>query len=119
VPVIVISRDDLIRSKRAFLAEAAHRRDGEGVPRFVEEEFHAFPARGFLTADSHGSDASDARPSAWSRSRARADHWKLSLADGQISRLTKLQGRRGSLGTEFATDERYLYFTLRDHEGHI
>lgn len=33
---------------QTFLAEAAHRRDGEGVPRFVEEEFHAFLACGFL-----------------------------------------------------------------------
>jgi Transposase zinc-binding domain len=33
---------------QTFLAEAAHLRDGEGVPRFVEEEFHAFLACGWL-----------------------------------------------------------------------
>ena len=33
---------------QAFLAEAAHRRDGEGVPRFVEDEFQAFMACGFF-----------------------------------------------------------------------
>ena len=31
-----------------FLAEAAHLRDGDGVPRFVEEEFQAFRACGWL-----------------------------------------------------------------------
>ncbi|MBA3271898.1 MAG: PD40 domain-containing protein [Acidobacteria bacterium] len=51
--------------------------------------------------------------------RENHDHWKLSLADGQISRLTKLQGRRGSLGYVFATDERYLYFTWREDDGDI
>ena len=33
---------------QTFLAEAAHRRDGEGVPRFVEEEFQAFLSCGYL-----------------------------------------------------------------------
>ncbi len=33
---------------QTFLAEAAYLRDGEGVPRFVEEEFRAFLACGFL-----------------------------------------------------------------------
>ena len=33
---------------QTFLAEAAYLRDGEGVPRFVEEEFRTFLACGFL-----------------------------------------------------------------------
>ena len=33
---------------QTFLAEAAHLRDGEGVPRFVAEEFQAFLACGWL-----------------------------------------------------------------------
>ena len=33
---------------QTFLAEAAHRRDGEAVPRFVEDEFQAFLACGWL-----------------------------------------------------------------------
>ena len=33
---------------QTFLADAAHRRDGEGVPRFVEEEFQAFLSCGYL-----------------------------------------------------------------------
>ena len=33
---------------QTFLAEAAHLRDGEGLPRFVEDEFQAFLACGFL-----------------------------------------------------------------------
>jgi Putative transposase/Transposase zinc-binding domain len=35
---------------QTFLAEAAHRRDGEGVPRFVEKEFQAFLSCGWLAA---------------------------------------------------------------------
>jgi eukaryotic-like serine/threonine-protein kinase len=45
--------------------------------------------------------------------------WKLSLASGDISRLTKLEGRRGSIGYDFAIDGRYLYFTWREDEGDI
>ena len=56
-----------------FLAEAAHLSDGDGVPRFVEEEFQAFRPAGGLPEGSRGSGASGARPSAWSRSRARAE----------------------------------------------
>ncbi len=33
---------------QTFLAEAAYRRDGQGVPRFVEEELRTFLACGFL-----------------------------------------------------------------------
>ncbi len=33
---------------QTFLAEAAYLRDGEGVPRFVEQEFQAFLACGFF-----------------------------------------------------------------------
>ena len=35
--------------------------------------------------------------------------WKLSLADGTISRLTKLEHQRGRLGDYFAADAQYLY----------
>jgi len=31
-----------------FRAEAAHLRDGDGLPRFVEDEFHGFLRCGFL-----------------------------------------------------------------------
>jgi Tol biopolymer transport system component len=44
-------------------------------------------------------------------SRQNQDVWKLSLADRKVSRLTKLEGRRGHIGYKFATDGRYLYFT--------
>jgi len=47
------------------------------------------------------------------------DLWKLSLDRGQVSRLTKLQGRRGTLGQVFTTDGRYLYFTWREDDGDI
>ena len=50
------------------------------------------------------------------------DLWRLSLADGAISRLTKLEGQRGRLGYYFAADARYLYLHLvrgrRRHLGH-
>jgi Tol biopolymer transport system component len=45
--------------------------------------------------------------------------WKLSLASGDISRLTKLEGRRGSIGYDFAIGGHYLYFTWREDEGDI
>jgi hypothetical protein len=57
---------------QTFLAEAAYLRDGEGVPRFVEEEFQSFLSCGWSLAGSHDSGASGAKPSAWSRSRGRA-----------------------------------------------
>ena len=44
---------------------------------------------------------------------------KLSLVDGKISRLTKLEGRRGTSGYVFSTDDRYLYFTWNDDDGDI
>jgi Tol biopolymer transport system component len=47
------------------------------------------------------------------------DLWKLSLDRDQVSRLTKLQGRRGTLGAVFTTDGRYLYFTWREDDGDI
>jgi Tol biopolymer transport system component len=47
------------------------------------------------------------------------DLWKLSLDGGLVSRLTKLEGRRGALGAVFATDGRYLYFTWREDDGDI
>jgi Tol biopolymer transport system component len=51
--------------------------------------------------------------------RDKHDFWKLSLGNGKVSRLTKLEGRRGNIGYEFATDGRYLYFTWREDEGDI
>ena len=51
--------------------------------------------------------------------RDRHDFWKVSLGNGKVSRLTKLEGRRGNIGYDFATDGRYLYFTWREDEGDI
>lgn len=51
--------------------------------------------------------------------RDRHDFWKLSLGNGKVSRLTKLEGRRGNIGTDLATDGRYLYFIWREDEGDI
>ena len=51
--------------------------------------------------------------------RENHDFWKLSLDDGKVSRLTKLEGRRGNIGDVFATDGRYLYFTWREDDGDI
>jgi Tol biopolymer transport system component len=51
--------------------------------------------------------------------REKHDFWKLSLGDGKVSRLTKLEGRRGNIGYDFATDGRYLYFTWREDDGDI
>jgi hypothetical protein len=45
--------------------------------------------------------------------------WKLSLADRAISRLTALEGQHGYLGTYFAADARYLYFTWSEDEDDI
>ncbi len=47
------------------------------------------------------------------------DLWRLSLADGAISRLTRLEGRRGSLGYYFAADARYLYVIWLEDDGDI
>ena len=47
------------------------------------------------------------------------DFWRLSFNDGKVSQLTKLEGRRGSIGNVFSTDDRYLYFTWREDEGDI
>ena len=51
----------------------------------------------------------------------REDHdlWRLSLADGAISRLTRLEGRRGRLGYYFAADARYLYVIWCEDDGDI
>jgi serine/threonine protein kinase len=43
--------------------------------------------------------------------REKQDFWKLALNDGKVSRLTKLEGRRGKINESFAADSRYLYFT--------
>jgi Tol biopolymer transport system component len=45
--------------------------------------------------------------------------WKLSLVDGKVSRLTKLEGRRGTSGYDISTDGRYLYFTWSEDDGDI
>lgn len=45
--------------------------------------------------------------------------WRVSLRDGKTTRLTRLEGRRGALGYYYAFDERYFYFTWREHEGDI
>ena len=51
----------------------------------------------------------------------REDHdlWRLSLRDGTMSRLTRLEGVRGRLGSYFSADARYLYFTWNEDEGDI
>ena len=51
--------------------------------------------------------------------REHHDLWRLSLADGKISRLTKLEGQRGRLGYFFAADARYLYITWHEDDGDI
>ena len=51
--------------------------------------------------------------------REQQDLWQLSLTDGAISRLTRLEGRRGNLGYYFAADARYLYFTWYEDDGDI
>jgi Tol biopolymer transport system component len=51
--------------------------------------------------------------------RETLDVWKLSLHSGAVSRLTKLEGRRGSIADEIASDSRYLYFIWREDEGDI
>jgi len=51
--------------------------------------------------------------------REKHDFWKLSLGDRKVSRLTKLEGRRGNIGDQFATDGRSLYFTWREDDGDI
>jgi len=48
-------------------------------------------------------------PSIIAGPRERHDIWKLSLDGGKVSRLTKLEGRRGNIGEALATDGRYLY----------
>jgi Tol biopolymer transport system component len=45
--------------------------------------------------------------------------WRLSLRDSTISRLTKLDGTRGTLGYYFSASERYLYFLWWEPEGDI
>jgi hypothetical protein len=44
--------------------------------------------------------------------------WKLSLKDGEVFRLTNLEGRRGATGS-IAVDLHYLYFTWREDDGDI
>jgi serine/threonine protein kinase len=45
--------------------------------------------------------------------------WRLSLRDGTVSRLTRLEGRSGVLGYYFSADARYLYFIWYEPEGDI
>ena len=51
--------------------------------------------------------------------RENHDLWRLSLADGAISRLSRLEGRRGLLGYYFAADAQYLYVVWRENDGDI
>ena len=51
--------------------------------------------------------------------RENHDIWKLSVDEGKISRLTKLEGRRGVLGAVFAADADYLYLTWSEDDGDI
>ncbi len=67
---------------QTFLAEAAHRRDGEGVPRFVEEEFQAFLSCGWLAGGFARFRCVGCRPSAWSPSRASAEASVQAVAAG-------------------------------------
>jgi hypothetical protein len=45
--------------------------------------------------------------------------WKLAVGDSRISRLTRLEGRRGGIGNGLAIDGLYVYFTWREDEGDI
>jgi Tol biopolymer transport system component len=45
--------------------------------------------------------------------------WRLSLASGAISRLTRLEGRRGRIGYYFAADARFLYLTWYEDDSDI
>jgi len=45
--------------------------------------------------------------------------WRLSLEDGTRSRVTQLEGRRGSLGYQFAVDDRFLYFLWGEDVGDL
>jgi Tol biopolymer transport system component len=47
------------------------------------------------------------------------DFWRLSLSDSAVSRVSKLEGRRGNIGDAIAVDSRYLYFAWREDEGDI
>ena len=47
------------------------------------------------------------------------DLWRLSIADGGISRLTKLAGQRGRLGYYFAADASSLFFTWYEDDSDI
>jgi Tol biopolymer transport system component len=47
------------------------------------------------------------------------DFWKVSLGNGKVFRLTRLEGRRGNIGPNFATDGHHLYFTWREDDGDI
>jgi Tol biopolymer transport system component len=51
--------------------------------------------------------------------RENHDLWRLFLEAGKVSRLTKLEGRRGRLGYIFSVDARYLYLTWYEDEGDI
>ena len=45
--------------------------------------------------------------------------WKLSSDGGKVSRVTKLEGRRGNIGGGFTTDGRYLYFLWQEDDGDV
>ena len=45
--------------------------------------------------------------------------WRVSLADGKLSRVTQFTGRRGGLNENFATDGKDVYIVWREDEGDI
>jgi hypothetical protein len=45
--------------------------------------------------------------------------WRLSLADGAVTRLTQLQGQRGYLREQFAEGDRFLYFVWSEDQGDV
>lgn len=86
---------------QTFLAEAAYLRDGEGVPRFVEEEFRTFLACGFLAggfARFRCVGCQTERLVAFScKGRGYAESWNMpsqGLENGQLSRTVRSLRRR-------------------------
>ena len=62
VPSWTGQRPSVPARSKTFLTEAAHLRDGEGVPRFVEAELQALLACGWLSG---GFARSGAAPATW------------------------------------------------------
>jgi Tol biopolymer transport system component len=51
--------------------------------------------------------------------REHLELWMLSLENGALTQLTRLEGRRGNLNENFTTDGRSIYFTWREDDGDI